>query len=346
MFQSATLKLTGWYLSILMSISIIFSVCIYSIASQEVGNRLQDLQLRYEQSAANTDIATIDPQYNQFRNTQNSVANTNLFFSLAYVNVVIFLAGGIGSYALARRSLRDIESMHNAQSRFTSDASHELRTPLAVMKSEIEVILRDKKASKSDLRETLQSNLEEVDKLSRLSKVLLQLSKIDHTDISFSKVNIKVVINSVIKRLNQPKQRIVVTTSSNIPNIRANIDSIEELCLILLDNALKYSPADSVIAVAITKRSSKVCIEISNLGKGIAPDDLPHIFDRFYRADTSRTRGNQAGHGLGLALAKKIVEIHHGELSVTSAPDQETVFSVLIPTYQKTPAKSQTKEVV
>ncbi len=339
MFQSATLKLTGWYLLILISISIIFSICIYSIASQEVGNRLQDLQLRYEQSAANTDISTIDPQYSQFRNTQNSVANTNLFFSLAYVNVVIFLAGGIGSYVLARRSLRDIENMHDAQSRFTSDASHELRTPLAVMKSEIEVILRDAKASKSDFREILQSNLEEVDKLSRLSKVLLQLSKIDRTDIPFTKVNIKTVVSTVVKRLNQPKKRIVVRAPSNIPSIRANIDSVEELCLILLDNALKYSPNDSVITVTISRRSSKVCIDVSNLGKGIAATDLPHIFDRFYRADTSRTNGEQAGHGLGLALAKKIVEIHHGDLSVSSAPDQETIFSVLIPIYQKSSVK-------
>lgn len=342
MFQSATLKLTGWYLLILMTISLIFSISIYNVTSQEVGNRLQDLQSRYEQS--NTiDPSQFDPHYNQFRSNQNSVANANLFFSLVYVNVIIFVTGGIGSYVLARRTLRDIEIAHEAQSRFTSDASHELRTPLAVMKSEIEVILRDPKVSKAELRETLQSNLEEVDKLSRLSKVLLQLSKIDLTDMEFEKVALKSVLSDVIKRQAQPKDRIKLIVGTNTPNALANRDSIEELCMILVDNALKYSPADSLVTIRLAKRNSKACIEIVNTGKGISAVDLPHIFDRFYRADTSRTNGEQSGHGLGLALAKKIVEIHHGELSATSALDHATTFTVLLPIFSKQTVNSQNK---
>lgn len=323
-----------------MTISLIFSVSIYNVTSQEVGNRLQDLQSRYEQS--NTiDPQTFDPHYNQFRSNQNSVANTNLFFSLVYVNVIIFITGGIGSYVLARRTLRDIEIAHEAQSRFTSDASHELRTPLAVMKSEIEVILRDPNVSKDELRETLQSNLEEVDKLSRLSKVLLQLSKIDHTDMEFEKIQLKSVVTDVIKRQGQPDNRIKLTVASNTPHALGNKDSIEELCMILLDNAIKYSPSDSLITVRLAKRNSKACIEIVNTGKGISPVDLPHIFDRFYRADISRTRGDQAGHGLGLALAKKIVEIHHGELTASSAIDHATTFTVLLPIFSKVQANTQ-----
>lgn len=340
MFQSATLKLTGWYLLILMTISLIFSVSIYNITSQEVGNRLQDLQSRYEESTVPSNIQ-FDPRYSQFRSNQNSVANTNLFFSLVYVNIVIFVTGGIGSYVLARRTLRDIEEAHEAQSRFTSDASHELRTPLAVMKSEIEVILRDPKVSKNELREILQSNLEEVDKLSRLSKVLLQLSKIDHTDMTFEEIRLKSILSDVIKRQNQPANRIKLIAAANLPPALGNIDSIEELCMILVDNALKYSPDDSLVTIRLAKRSGKVCIEVVNTGKGIDEQDLPHIFDRFYRADTSRTNGEQAGHGLGLALAKKIVEIHHGELSASSALNHATTFTVLLPIFSKVPANSQ-----
>lgn len=337
MFQSATLKLTGWYLLILMSISLIFSISIYNIASQEVGNRLQDLQTRYERSL----IPELQPRYTDFRDRQNSMANSNLFFSLAYVNIVIFIAGGIGSYALARRTLRDIEEAHEAQSRFTSDASHELRTPLAVMKSEIEVTLRDTDATNEELRETLQSNLEEVDKLSRLSKVLLQLSKIDHTDITMEKINMKHIVSDVLKRHNQPASRIRVTTATNLPSALGNKESIEELCMILVENALKYSPLKSLVTIKLSKRSNKVCLEITNTGKGISEEDLPHIFDRFYRTDSARTSNKDGGHGLGLALAQKIVEIHHGELSATSATNHATTFTVLLPVFRKTQAKSQ-----
>lgn len=332
MFQSATLKLTGWYLLILMSISLIFSVAIYSIASREIGARLQDLESRYESSI----IPELEPSYAEFRDRQNSVANANLFLSLVYVNVVILITGGVGSYALARRTLQDIEEAHEAQSRFTSDASHELRTPLAVMKSEIEVALRDPKASKDELRDTLQSSLEEVDKLSRLSKVLLQLSKIEHTDIPMEKIFLKPILTDVIKRHNQPKARIKLITATNTPAVLGNKDSIEELCMILLENALKYSPSDSLITIKVGKRNNKGCIEITNTGKGIGAEDLPHIFDRFYRADTARTNNHaNGGHGLGLALAKKIVEIHHGDLSATSALDHATTFTVLLPIFSK-----------
>lgn len=89
--------------------------------------------------------------------------------------------------------------------------------------------------------------------------------------------------------------------------------------MILVDNALKYSPSDSLVTIKLSKRNNKACFEITNTGEGISPDDLPHIFDRFYRADGSRTGGKKSGYGLGLALAKKIVEIHNGDLYASSA---------------------------
>ncbi len=343
MFQSATLKLTGWYLLILMTISLLFSVAIYTIASHEVDNRLQDLQSRYQsyETQQSADLPPPDRRYDEFRTRQNSVANANLLISLTYVNVGILLAGGIGSYVLARRTLRDIELAHESQSRFTSDASHELRTPLAVMKSEIEVTLRDPNASRDELRETLESNLEEVDKLSRLSKVLLQLSKIDHTDITFEKIALKPILTDVIKRQNQPPDRIKLSVAHGTPAALGNKDSVEELCMILLENALKYSPPDSLVTIKLLRRHNKACIEMTNTGKGISQKDLPHIFDRFYRADSARTSGEQSGHGLGLALAKKIVELHHGELSASSAVNHATTFTVLIPEFRKNQVNSQ-----
>lgn len=343
MFQYATLKLTGWYVLILMTISLLFSIAIYSISASEVDARLEQFQSRYERSGMPSFRAdgTPIPDFNQVRDDQNSRAHSNLFFSLLYINLLILVAGGTASYVLARRTLRDIEEVHVAQSRFTSDASHELRTPLAVMKTELELVLRDKSTPKAELREILESNLEEVDKLTRLSHMLLQLSKAEYSELEISEINIEDVVQQVVRRQSQPTERIAIVTAKSMPRASGNLASIEELAMILVDNALKYSPDDSLVTVRLSKRSGKACIEVTNTGKGISEHDLPHIFDRFYRADTSRTNGTKSGYGLGLALAKKIVEIHKGELSATSALNHATTFTVLLPVFKKTQANSQ-----
>lgn len=344
MFKSATLRLTGWYLLILLSISIIFSVSIYNIATSEVGARLRQLQVQYEHPDMQLPIEGMQPIYDRYsdlRIAQRQEADKNILLALIYVNLLILFGGGAISYWLARRTLNDIEVVHEAQSRFTSDASHELRTPLAAMKAELEVALRDKKISKDDMREILESNLEEVEKLSRLSQMLLQLSKADYSKLDMTQVSLKDIADEVTQRLDKNGTRIQIKHSSLTPQVTANAASIEELLMILTDNAIKYSPADSLITMTLSKRAGKACFEITNTGPGISPADLPHIFDRFYRADSSRTGGHKAGYGLGLSLAKKIVEIHHGELSASSALGHATTFTVLLPIYK---VKMQTKK--
>lgn len=336
MFHSATLKLTGWYLLILMTISLIFSVVIYTIVSNELDDRLEQLQSRFEHSGVAIPFDGLhNPTYTAFRADQNTRATTNLLISLTYVNLLIFGIGGASSYLLARRTLRDIEAAHEAQSRFASDASHELRTPLAAMRSEIEVTLRDKSAPKTELRETLESNLEEVDKLTNLSQMLLHLARAEHTDLEMTTISLPTLTKEIVQRYDRTGKRIEVKKSGKVPSIIGNRAGIEELLTILVDNALKYSPDKSLVSIRLAQRGGKAAFEITNTGKGISAEDLPHIFDRFYRADSSRTGGEKSGFGLGLALAKKIVEIHNGELSASSAPGHATTFTVLLPILRK-----------
>lgn len=336
MFQSATLKLTTWYLGILVAISLLFSVVIYSIASSEVGARIN-----YLQTSPKFDYLGINHTYlDSYRNLQIHEAEANLITSLIITNVCIWIAGGIGSYYLARRTLEPIEEAHEAQSRFTSDASHELRTPLASMKTEIEVALRDDSLSKAEMRELLASNLEEVNKLSNLSHMLLQLSRLDHDSITKDKVKLSDVFTAVIPRLNRQDDRIVIGEGKT-PVIIGNQASVEELLTILIDNALKYSPKKSTVIVTPLVQKDMAGFEVQNTGEGIAAEVLPHIFDRFYRADQSRTGGTKKGYGLGLSLAKKIVELSNGELSVSSAPGETTTFRVLLPIFSNTKAKNQ-----
>lgn len=330
MFHSATLKLTGWYLLILMSISLLFSVTIYQVATGEVRNRLTDFQTRFEQPGA-----FVDPNHRLFLaygDDQRAVGDRNIFTALVYVNILILCGGGILSYLLARRTLRQLEESHETQARFTSDASHELRTPLAVMKAELEVAIKDQKMSKAEMRELLQSNLEEVDKLTTLSKTLLQLSKMDYASLEVGEVNLGTIVSEVAQRYDKNAQRIKLQLPSEPLIIRANQTSIEELLTILVDNALKYSPKASKITTSLRLQGRHAAFAITNKGEGIAKENLPHVFDRFYRVNESR---NDGGSGLGLALAKEIVALHKGELSVSSAKGADTTFTFLLPIIRK-----------
>jgi signal transduction histidine kinase len=336
MFHSATLKLTGWYLFILMTISLLFSVIIYQVATSEIDSRLEIFQ---RETGSN-----IIPGYDlgSLRSIQARQASINLLTNLLYINILVLGVGGIGSYLMARRTIEPIEQAHEAQSRFTSDASHELRTPLAAMKTELEVALRDPNLKKEEMKELLTSNLEEVNKLTQISQTLLLLSRLEHSGITTGRVAIDDIVRRLTERFNRSRPRIVYTPPSKPLYITANHVSIEELATILLDNALKYSPSASKVHVILKREGKKARLDVINTGKGIAAEDLPHIFDRFYRVDESRTNAGETGYGLGLSLAKRIVELHNGDLSASSAPDHETVFTVLLPLYER-PSKAKRK---
>lgn len=333
MFQSATFKLTSWYLGIIIAICILFSIVIYTIATRELSNRIGIVQ---------PGSTWLEADFKLVRDDQLHQAEASLVLSLALTNLCIWTIGGVGSYYLARRTLQPIEEAHEAQSRFVSDASHELRTPLASMKTELEVALRDPTLTKQDAKNLLKSNLEEVDKLTQLSSTLLQLAKLDIKNLITEKVSIPAAVQASVKRFGANAKRVRVDKPLFPPEALANQLHVEELATILIDNALKYSPANSKIHIAFLRKKQFVGFAVRNEGEGIASSILPRIFDRFYRAERSRTSSNTKGFGLGLALAKKIVELHHGELSVTSAPGAATTFRVLLPKYtaQKQSSKS------
>lgn len=322
MFQSATFKLTVWYLGILVAVSLLFSVVIYGIASSEITARISVVQSRF------------GPEYLLVRDDQIHQAEANLIFALAITNISIWILGGVGGYYLARRSLQPIEEAHEAQSRFVSDASHELRTPLASMKTELEVALRDTSLSKTEARELLASNLEEVNKLTELSGTLLKLAKLETSGIKSERVPLHSTIQTAVKRFGADAKRIHVEKMLLPLDATANRLQIEELATILIDNALKYSPSESKIHISFIKQKQLAGFSITNEGEGIDSKVLPHIFDRFYQAEKSRTSQQEKGFGIGLSLAKKIVEVHHGELSVSSAPGALTTFTVLLPRFQ------------
>ena len=333
MFQSATLKLTAWYLAILMVISITFSLVIYGLNTQELSSRLENLQHslvdEWHFGAPNTYILKqpgSGPGTPLFYEAEQ--AKSKMALTLIYINLVLFISGGLGSYFLARRTLRPISEAHESQSRFTSDASHELRTPLSAMKAELEVSLRDPSLTLVESRELLESNLEEVNKLIQLSEMLLNLSRLDHNKLEVTRIDLVEVLNEALANYPAEKKRFDVTTRKKAV-IQANGPAIQELFNLLIDNSLKYSPKKSKIFIRIFEQRGQVGFEISNYAKQIPEELLPKLFNRFFRADSSRTGGNKKGYGLGLSIAKKIVDIHHGNITVTSNPEKTTFLVTL-----------------
>jgi signal transduction histidine kinase len=336
MFQSATLKLTGWYLALLMGISFIFSAAIYQLNTLEVNTRLENFQ---------QDISAFDlfpaftPTADQIRIAQAKQASDTALTILLNVNLAVFITGGLASFVLARRTLRPIEKAHEAQGRFTGDASHELRTPLAAMKTEIEVALHGGKISATDARELLESNLEEVNKLIALSEFLLKLARLDYNKLERCPVNLKEVASSTLKRFPNQKRRITIVPFHKKAIAHAEEASVEELMTILIDNALKYSRADSKIVIKFFDHGLTTGFSVTNEGETI-PQEVQHkLFHRFYRAESSRTNSSQNGYGLGLAIAKKIAEVHHGDVAVKSK-DGSTTFSCTLPNRRNMQART------
>lgn len=335
MFTSATLKLTGWYLLILIVISLLFSFIIYELSTSEISSRLERLQVRLE---GNSQTITLPGPLTltDLRMNQTQEAKTSIFVGLVYMNVAVIGIGGVGAYLFARRTLRPIEEAHESQSRFTSYASHELRTPLAVMQSEIQVMLREPSVSSSEYKELLKSNLEEVEKLTKLSESLLQLSRLDYENLtSTDRIDVIKAAKASAKRLKIDPKRLVY----NLPKqpsvfIDGSKSMIEDLLHILLDNALKYSPLDSIIDITISTNGRTCKIKITNWGAGISKKDIDKIFERFYRGESTKDH-QSSGYGLGLSLAKKIVNIHDGAISVSSTAGKSTTFTISLPQVKK-----------
>jgi signal transduction histidine kinase len=328
MFESATLQLTAWYLLGVMLLSVSFSVLIYNLSIAEFSARLGVIETRLEEREV-----VLSPRFDfeAVQRRQLVEVRQNIVTTLVYTNLVILAIASVASYLWARRTLRPIEEAHEAQSRFTSDASHELRTPLSVMQAEIEMALRNPKATKREYREILESNHEEVARLTGLSNVLLKIAHLDLRSISWQEANLQTILETAIQSFSaQDQARIQLHKSKKVIKIHANPESFTELIIILLDNALKYSTPDTPVQLSARRQKGRIYCSVTNEGPGISSDEIGSIFHRFYRSNSTRTYSQSPSFGLGLSLAKKIAELHHGEISVKSTPHKQTTFTVKI----------------
>lgn len=336
MFQSARIKLTAWYVLIIMFISVLFSVVIYSGINRELERFRHIRQLRLEREQ--TGLFTPPPPFrdNPDLNPEEYVrAEERLAFILFLINMSILGLSAIASYFLAGKTLRPIKEMVDEQNQFITDASHELRTPLTILRSEIEVNLRDKNLTLPDAKILLSSNLEEVIRLQSLSNNLMELAQYQKSNnaVSLQKLSLSDIAKNAVKKMIPLAQQKNIKIVNKIKEylITGNEQSLTELFIILLDNAIKYSNEKTKINIISHRTNHHIGVAIEDQGIGISKADMSHIFDRFYRADKSRTKEKISGYGLGLSIAKKIVESHKGTIRVESKLGKGSVFTITLP---------------
>jgi heavy metal sensor kinase len=220
--------------------------------------------------------------------------------------------------------------------RFTADASHELKTPLTILKGEVEVTLK-KERKLEEYRQTLSSNLEEIDRMSRIVENLLTLSRADMGELKMAReeMDLSYVARAVwedLKRMAQIKDVQLKFVDDSFTKVEGDPLHLRQLILNLVENGIKYTPSggDVELRVRGDRENKVVKIEVSDTGVGIAQEDLERVFDRFFRVDKARSR-ETGGTGLGLNICRLIVEAHQGQIWVESELGKGSTFTVTVP---------------
>ena len=239
-------------------------------------------------------------------------------FKLLCVAVLLFALACYFGYWLAGRNIQPISEMYGRQMQFTADASHEMRTPLAVMALATQGLKEDEESRYSDFaKESIEMLQNETQRMSRLTENLMALARGDegNAPAPMQMVNITELcarVGQQLKLLAQEKGIALRTHVDDSLELLGDETALNRLLIILLDNAIKYSPAATNIDFIVTKSKNNVLFVVQDEGCGISDEDKEKVFDRFYRVDKARSR-SQGGLGLGLSLAHAIVRQHQGK---------------------------------
>ncbi|ABQ89035.1 sensor histidine kinase [Roseiflexus sp. RS-1] len=264
---------------------------------------------------------------------QDQVLN-QLFVGLITLGTFSMALVGATSWWLAGRALRPAQEAWERQQRFIASASHELRAPLTLIRASAEVALRDLPPDESDQRALLHDVLAESDHMRRLVDDLLTLTRLDSGQLTLTKetVDLTALLASIQRQAARlGEQRGVAVELADVGGLmQADAERLQQVVLIALDNALRHTPSGGRITLAATPADRMVQITVADTGSGIAPEHLPHIFDRFYRADPARGREN-GNAGLGLSIAKGLVEAMGGRIAVESTVGVGTTVVISLP---------------
>lgn len=312
-----------------VALHIAFSIAIigvvgasYSLLNHDISDRIvQALQAHTGVTAETVDtlLRSVD-----------GIRLQNLLILIGIILLITVLFG----YIIARITLAPARNALESQKQFIGNIAHELRTPLSVIKTNTEVALLDDHV-KPDMKETLLSNVEELDRISEIINNLLSLSALVKPErIEFGAVDLSAVATDVIQKFSQLAKRgehQVTLRKSPDAIVWGNATALQQIVGNLLKNALSYTPRGGHIRITIEPApGNQVELIVQDSGIGIARRDLFRIFEPFFRADPSRTKG-QGGTGLGLAIVSELIKMHQGKITIRSAVGRGTTVAVLFP---------------
>ncbi|HML31904.1 sensor histidine kinase [Sporomusa sphaeroides] len=310
------------------------------IQTRELENhayRVISIPYRYDETVLETEqgsidvrnviaVSVVDSEYDSLRNLLIIIVGGLVIGMLS-----IILAG----YSLARRAMVPIQESWERQQQFVADASHELRTPLAVINSNAELMLRHPSHTVEEESIRVTNIVREVRRMTKLVADLLTLARSDanQSEIKLGLVNLNELIEMIAGQfmpLAEMEGLTLRAATGDRLELTADRERLHQLLVILLDNAIKYTPPPGEIVITGNKQGNSLIVTVEDSGQGIAAEDLPRVFDRFYRGDKVRSR-EKGGSGLGLSIAKWIVEQHDGKIGVESRPGGGTKFSIVLP---------------
>jgi signal transduction histidine kinase len=292
-------------------------------------------------------IAIEDNDYPYLKTTDTNQETIIIFQDFSQENAMLriqataFVIAGIicvilsfcGSFFMANRAMQPIKKAWKQQQDFLSDASHELRTPLTVIQTNLDVVLDNQMETVASQTKWLQNIREESDQMAKLVNSLLFLARADSNQHMLDKQPF--LLDHAVGLAVSPFEALAALKDIAIQlNMEHPVECygdearLKQVIGILLDNAIRHTPAGGTISIGLTRTENKTLLTVTDSGEGIGDTDLARIFDRFYQVDQSRSKG---GAGLGLAIAKWIVEHHNGTIQVTSTPGVLTTFTIQLP---------------
>lgn len=287
---------------------------------------LEEYNLRFliQSSPFGKKIVFIDKTYED-----NKLKQLLIYFLI--IGATAFIAFLIISILLARIAVRPIENSMHQQKSLISDVSHELKTPIAIITTNTDIILSHNNTTIEDEKKWLGYIKDETVRMSKLVEMMLYLAKTDESD---TKPILETVdLSNLAYEVALPFESVCFENHKTFkieiePDILINADenSVKQLIVILLDNAVKYSNDNGTILISVTKNGDKGIVSVFNSGEPIPKENIPYIFDRFYRVDQSRSYEKE-GSGLGLSIAKRIIENNEANISVTSNNANGTTFT-------------------
>lgn len=273
--------------------------------------------------------------------SRTSEMTTRLHVQQGVYSVVmtpLYSADGVRGAVAVLRDVTEEFRLEKLRKDFVANVSHELRTPLSMLQGYSEALLDDIASTPEERNELVRVIHDESLRMGRLVHNLLDLARMEagHLEMRFDKVDLRVLAERAVRKFSVLAKEHGVHLKPDWGDEDfllhcADEDRLEQVLTNLLDNAITHTPSGKAIYLRMRGGADEVAVEVADEGTGINPDDLPYIFERFYKADKARTRGRGRGTGIGLAIVKNIIDAHQGRITVSSTPGEGTTFSITLP---------------